>query len=803
MKDTISQLLNQCLRDFTAITDSQSLFRYETEVSHRRWLDELGRLRVWSGNIGAHQTGQSSLDYRLRDASHLREETRRLLSRLLQIFQDLSEVLNEDDEEALDIEIEDDDESTSLTEVQQLYQSITDAINSLFQISIAIRSPADHDRLLNTRVKDNSFFELWARQHVSRKYPDADDTLISRLGKAMARQKAVLKYRERHRAKLGKGLSGNIETTSTKLSETVATEIAPDNDHLQFLETASNSGLSQTSYATSLMETKMAKSIPKPPKASKDRSPFECPYCFHIIVIKHKKDWARHIFRDVMPYVCLSMNCATPSKLYESRHQWFSHMRELHAQGQNGLACPLCQAEIQVLSSFEKHVGRHLEELALFFLPPTDVDMEEASEASPSVLSINRGGSVGLPTSDFNYRAPEDPYLSDPSYLEEFGFRQQPHTPSASSAGPLNRLSSLPPADQSPSSETYGLQVPTGPESTEEKSNIIAYGPRPRVGTIGASDMGENDLSVSSRGSESDARTRSGSGTVKSSRPEDGSGFTMTMNGITFGFSNESVLGQRIHLRTGSNVIGLDIERRRPKKYITPSREYDDPSVPEVAIAGKRSSKSRMHSRKYTTLNSASKRVASADGYAQHTPETTSEGELIQTLKTRGYQVREEILKGRQERPNRFDRESWLMGEGVSTFEDDIVFRGRERQHISASQPLKADTVTEGRVLPKPSDPVRHQNRRNRPQVVQVSQSTLQPELERNPGARRLDIKRDRSEERPETQDPVYIEYGDATVFQPSLRPDSLERNRVVHRPDARRRTSLDMFDRGTCLQTY
>lgn len=424
MKDTISQLLNQCLRDFTAITDSQSLVRYETEVSHRRWLDQLGRLRVWSGNIGAHQTGQSSLDYRLRDASHLREETTRLLSRLLQIFQDLSEVLNEDDEEALDIEIEDGDESTSMTEVQQLYQSIADTINSLFQISMAIRSPADHDRLLNIRVKDNSFFEPWARQHVSQKYPDADDALISRLGKAMARQKAILKYRERHRAKLGKGLFGNIETASTKLSETVATEIAPDNGHLQFLETASNSGLSQTSYATSLMETKMGKSIPKPPKASKDRSPFECPYCFHIIVIKHKKDWARHIFRDVMPYVCLSMNCATPSKLYESRHQWFSHMRQLHAQGQNGLACPLCHAEIQILSSFEKHVGRHLEELALFFLPPTDVDEEQASEASSSVLSINRGGSDGLPTSYFNHRAPEGPYLSDSSDLEEFGFRQ-------------------------------------------------------------------------------------------------------------------------------------------------------------------------------------------------------------------------------------------------------------------------------------------------------------------------------------------------------------------------------------------
>ena len=37
------------------------------------WEDELGRLRMWAANIGAHQTGQSSLDFRLRDSSYIRE----------------------------------------------------------------------------------------------------------------------------------------------------------------------------------------------------------------------------------------------------------------------------------------------------------------------------------------------------------------------------------------------------------------------------------------------------------------------------------------------------------------------------------------------------------------------------------------------------------------------------------------------------------------------------------------------------------------------------------------------------------
>lgn len=58
------------------------------------------------------------------------------------------------------------------------------------------------------------------------------------------------------------------------------------------------------------------------------------------------------------------------------------------------------------------------------------------------------------PRSAFNQQAFEDPYLSGPSDLEEFGFEQQQNTPSASSADPPSRLSSLSPADQKLSSDT-------------------------------------------------------------------------------------------------------------------------------------------------------------------------------------------------------------------------------------------------------------------------------------------------------------------------------------------------------------
>lgn len=44
--------------------------------------DELARFKLWSGNIGAHRTGPSSLDHRLRDSSPLTQQVARLLDEL-------------------------------------------------------------------------------------------------------------------------------------------------------------------------------------------------------------------------------------------------------------------------------------------------------------------------------------------------------------------------------------------------------------------------------------------------------------------------------------------------------------------------------------------------------------------------------------------------------------------------------------------------------------------------------------------------------------------------------------------------
>ena len=128
---------------------------------------------------------------------------------------------------------------------------------------------------------------------------------------------------------------------------------------------------------------------PAPPTASADNAPFECPLCHYTIIIETHDSWARHVFHDLQPYVCLNMDCMMPQKLYASKREWLHHMHTFHPtnldqepETQNTpRQCPLCWSECQNTGSYDSHLARHLQELALFVLPR----YEAISEAEPKV----------------------------------------------------------------------------------------------------------------------------------------------------------------------------------------------------------------------------------------------------------------------------------------------------------------------------------------------------------------------------------------------------------------------------------
>jgi len=82
--------VESCLNVFSklcsGLQDSDRANSYQIRLSDVK--DELGRFRIWSGNIGAHRTGRSSLSYRLRDASHLKVRVIGLLTDLEEALRD-------------------------------------------------------------------------------------------------------------------------------------------------------------------------------------------------------------------------------------------------------------------------------------------------------------------------------------------------------------------------------------------------------------------------------------------------------------------------------------------------------------------------------------------------------------------------------------------------------------------------------------------------------------------------------------------------------------------------------------------
>ena len=331
------------------------------------WKDKLGRLKVVGGNLGAHQSGQASLDFRLRNSSHIRLNT-------LQLLDDLCRALEDFQDATIDPEIPEHEKiavPTTLeggfeSEVHQLYWVVCSIINDLFQMAMLVRNPSQHSRLTEEQPTDINYFEPFDVAHVRDKFPHANEVLVHRLGVALTRRRKYLKYQERHHAKLSRGLvdsrDEDVEDDSVSdLSETVAAT-------LKIGERTGDeiSRRSKTSFAsTFLREGNLV--MPQAPQNALDGSPFERPYCHYIIVIADNHSWVKHVFDDLKPYSCIALDCTTPHKLDPSQHDWTYHLNTAHGKSWSNvkndlssqapsneegadMSCPLC------LSIIEPHV---------------------------------------------------------------------------------------------------------------------------------------------------------------------------------------------------------------------------------------------------------------------------------------------------------------------------------------------------------------------------------------------------------------------------------------------------------------
>ena len=85
---SIACKVKQCLEAFKGVCAHLETSKEEgVEPCLEEFTDEMGRFRIWAGNIAAHRTGQSSLDFRLRDVSRLRDKVLAYLGRLIGALQ--------------------------------------------------------------------------------------------------------------------------------------------------------------------------------------------------------------------------------------------------------------------------------------------------------------------------------------------------------------------------------------------------------------------------------------------------------------------------------------------------------------------------------------------------------------------------------------------------------------------------------------------------------------------------------------------------------------------------------------------
>jgi hypothetical protein len=178
---------------------------------------------------------------------------------------------------------------------------------------------------------------------------------------------------------------------------------------------------SMTSYAATTRSTDdKTIPVPHPPNGCLEGLPFQCTICFREIRdVKSKKGWKRHVFRDLKPYVCTFGGCRTRDVMYASRSEWFEHeikvhrgrllcfppcqrffetqdefhphLRDYHfadisveqrrllcdlrwsrTLSDEPVECPLCKETFAMPARLEKHLGGHLEQIALFTLPSQD-----------------------------------------------------------------------------------------------------------------------------------------------------------------------------------------------------------------------------------------------------------------------------------------------------------------------------------------------------------------------------------------------------------------------------------------------
>ncbi|OQV03201.1 hypothetical protein CLAIMM_08276 [Cladophialophora immunda] len=391
-------------------------------VTYYKACDARDRLTIWASNIGAFQYRQStaSLDYRLRSSKSLADPITSLLIGISEALKGVHSIASgsrdnrvsslSDYEEFLQqktsedaIEAESRGETT-VSEIQELFDAVTDNISHLFRLSTVIRSSTTRDRYARAAAATKEAFSgQYDIAHISHKFPklarDENEWLLRRLGEANVWRRQYFWYMREHHQKLAEtGLEHGLLEDTVRPSEktgvptrdragfknpvareTPPSQLAPTTASTLIENTTGllqplDESRSQASYATTINETNISSvsRIMSLQAASEHQPDFLCPYCWIIQRHSQEKSWRKHVLTDLRPYVCTYKDCGL--KLFEDRHSWVQHETQSHKYKWRCNFCyqSLADSRFETYSSddFEGHLSsRHGDKLPRALLP--------------------------------------------------------------------------------------------------------------------------------------------------------------------------------------------------------------------------------------------------------------------------------------------------------------------------------------------------------------------------------------------------------------------------------------------------
>ncbi|KAK3309628.1 uncharacterized protein B0T15DRAFT_488345 [Chaetomium strumarium] len=443
---------------------------------------------MWAGNLGAHQGGRASLDYRLREAPHLQEQVLYLLQDAYESLQGglatihelasapslqvrSQEHIEEGQAEAAESDLDggsessftdsDADEPSPERRLSTLHADIREVTDCLLRLSVAIANPAPHERFRKFGagpLEDISYREPHDISYVQDKFPKVSSEMATMLGKAITRRRQFFRYRQAHHDKLASGLGeSSVLGPTTEEEDDAHTELFPKTqastlpEHIKDMsdldlrngvineDNGSDTAASVTSYATSAGfiadAGNGANVVPPPPlrvpplpqgaeagnfeyaMSSATSAPTHASLRIVLTPMQISTDAAvggltSHSIigkHGLAPFSATTL-AAPPLQAHLShRHIPNASADQLEAvvavsEGQASndetVRCPICHHSVVGLRQYTRHVGRHLEQLALFALPALEgdrgeSDKEDETDSTTSGADADGGQTVG------------------------------------------------------------------------------------------------------------------------------------------------------------------------------------------------------------------------------------------------------------------------------------------------------------------------------------------------------------------------------------------------------------------------